>query len=85
MATRGENDEPSALKYKACCYLVLEIVRDEFAGIFRFWHLFWKATKAVDNADLLLSWLQRLLRAYLRDLAGGEGVIRDNGRPIRNH
>src|ERR1700730_5695096 len=55
--------------------LMLEVIRNEGASIFRGRNLLRETSETVDDTHLLVAWAQRFLETALRDLASGKGKI----------
>jgi len=76
---------PRALHDEVGADLMLKIIGDEGAGIFRCRHFVWKATEPVDDADPLLGGQQWLLEADRSDFSAGKSVIGDDSRRLRHY
>src|SRR5713226_6013319 len=78
-------DQTLVFDYEVRSDLMLKIIENKAAGIFRRWNSVRETSEAVDDPDFLAARPQRLLESAQRDLAGGKGVIGNDGRAFRHH
>src|SRR3981189_1554476 len=85
MTARGQHDETSAFDHEVRPDLVLEIIENEVAGVLCRRNFFGETPEPVDDPDLLAAWPQRIFETAFCDLAGGEGMVGNDGGPFRHH
>src|SRR6202051_3810211 len=85
MTAGRQHDETFSFDDEVRSDLVLEIVGNEAAGVLRRGKFVGKTPEPGNDPDLLASWSQRLFETALCDLAGGEGMVSNDGRPFGHH
>ena len=85
MTAGGQHDETFAFDDKVRSNLVLEIIGNEAAGVLCRRNFVRETPEPVDDPDLLAAWPQRFFETALCDLAGGEGMVGNDGRPFGHH
>src|ERR1700716_2397807 len=76
----GEDDQALSLDDEIRSDLMVEIIDDKAAGIFRRRDLVRETSETIHDPGLLAARLQRLLKTAQRNLARGEGMIGDDRR-----
>ena len=85
MTAGGQHDETFAFDDEVRSNLVLEFIGNEAAGVLCRRNFVRGTPEPVDDPDLLAAWPQRFFETALCDLAGGEGMVSNEGRPFGHH